>query len=217
MSKYCDECGQELQNKDLQLVVILDESGSMYSNREATISSVNEFIQSQNIADGETWVTLVKFADYSKVVLESAPIQQFEPLTVKTYVPNGCTALFDAIGDAVNKIRVKGKEKVMVVIMTDGEENASRKYTFKQIQDLVAKYRKSKWEFVFLGADIDSYAVGGSLNIATTVNWINTGSGVRNMSDVIGNYATSYRTTGMTVSSAALQADLDAKDSSATK
>lgn len=213
MSKYCGECGQELPNKDLHLVVILDESGSMDSIKESTISGVNEFINSQNLGlEAETWLTLVKFSDASTQMYENSRIAWFKKLNKLNYKPEGCTALFDAIGDAIKTTKVEKGAKVMVVIMTDGEENASRRYTFKQIQDLISKKRKDGWEFVFLGANIDSYAVGGSLNIGTTINWINTGVGVRNMSDVVGTYATSYRTTGQSVSSSSLQAELDAKD-----
>ena len=214
MKKYCENCGQEMPNKDLHLVVILDESGSMGSIWDSTISGINEFIQSQNIKDGKTWVTVTKFDTIFKRVYERADISQFRPFTKETYTPSGCTSLYDAIGDTLNRIR-KGTEKIMVVIMTDGEENSSHQHSFQSIRNLIEAKKTQGWEFTFLGANMDSYAVGGAMGINTTVNWRPTNVGMRGMTQSMAAYTTSYRTTGNVMSSSDLQNLVDNNENEA--
>lgn len=206
MSKYCPECGAKLENKDLHLVIVLDESGSMSSVWESTISGVNELLDSQKLSDARTLVSLTKFNTKVEKVWEKADIFAAGKISKEDYVPNGLTALYDAIGSAIKACeRDTFSGKVMMAIMTDGEENSSREYNFQSVRRLIEKKKEEGWDFVFLGANIDSYAVGGSLGVTTTVNYAASNTGVRAMANSLSAYTTQYRTTGTSMSSATLQ------------
>ncbi len=160
-----------------EIAVILDESGSMSSCKHDTIGGFNEFIKTQSKIEGDATVTFVKFSDYYKIINEGSPIEKVEKLNECTYTPTYSTALLDAVGRTINSIGTRlsklpeseRPEKVMIVIITDGYENASKEYSKTQIFDMVKHQReKYQWEFLFLGADIDSW--GGDIGIKTNVN-----------------------------------------------
>jgi len=207
-NKYCPECGAKLNSKDLHIVIILDESGSMDTIRDSTISAINEFIDSQRKQEGKTWVTLTKFDTEYQTLYEYTPIDKVAPLDKSTYKPDGCTALHDAIGTTINKLRYN-TTKTMVVVMTDGQENSSREYTLYTIKSLIDEMKTKSWDFVFMGANIDSYAIGGSYGIPTTINWTYSSSGVAAAACGIGTYATTLRNTDTSMSSSDLQDIID--------
>jgi hypothetical protein len=153
----------------LKIVIVLDESGSMGSIKDKMRSGVNEFIQGQQNqkADGTTF-TLVKFSDNVSTVVDNKPIDEVKTLTENDYIPTGSTALFDAVGLTIE--RFSEQPKVLMVIVTDGEENASRKYTKKQeITKLIAKYKdEKKWNFVYLSCDVDTFAQGQAMGYAAS-------------------------------------------------
>lgn len=160
-----------------EIVVVLDESGSMGSCKQDTIGGFNEFLDTQSKIEGEANFTFVKFSDYYKVVNEGSPIEHVAKLNENNYSPSFSTALLDAVGKTINSIGnrlAKTPEderpaKVIVTVITDGYENSSREFTKKQIFDMVKHQReKYDWEFLFLGADIDSW--GGEIGINTNVN-----------------------------------------------
>ena len=157
-----------------ELVFILDESGSMSSLTSDTIGGFNSLISKQKKEDGEAFVSTVFFSNSSKVVHDRVKIEDVPELTDREYVPSGSTALLDAVGDAVHHIRNIHKyarkedvpEKTLFVITTDGMENASRKYSHKDVKKLIEKMQKENgWEFVFLGANIDAAETAGSIGI----------------------------------------------------
>ena len=153
------------------LTLILDRSGSMASLADATVEGIHSFIAEQRKLPGEAFLSIYTFNDQLSTAVEYENIQ-----TVKTppYEPRGGTALLDAIGLVVNKIgqrlantpEAQRPEKVIVAIMTDGEENASKTYTKAQVQEMI-KHQEEKyaWEFLFLGANIDVVAVSASIGI----------------------------------------------------
>ena len=165
------------------IAVVLDESGSMMSCYDSTISGFNEFVQGQRAAEnaGDATLTLNKFdAPQIKTVYENLALSEVPALDRTNYQPNGGTNLLDCIGytiEQVNATLEKNKKKdrpgVIVLIMTDGEENQSRKYNNDQIKAMVAAAEKADWSFVFLGANIDAFSVGANfgMNVMNSVNY----------------------------------------------
>ncbi len=159
-----------------EIIMVLDESGSMGSCKSDTIGGVNEFLKNQKRIRGEVNVTLVKFSDYYHVINDAAPLDQIAYLDECNYTPSNTTALLDAVGKTINNTgkRLAGMpeenrpEKVIFVIITDGLENASKEFSRKEIFDMVSHQKqKYSWEFIFLGADIDAWGeeIGVSLNV----------------------------------------------------
>ena len=164
-------------NKNLtELVFILDRSGSMANLEEDTIGGFNSFIKKQKKEAGIATVTTVLFDDQFSVIYENADITKIKPLTQKEYYARGMTALFDAIGKTVNMVGNRHKfappeqipSKTMVVIITDGCENASREYNLHQIKAIIERQKeKYGWEFIFLGANIDAISTASDMGIST--------------------------------------------------
>jgi hypothetical protein len=152
--------------------VILDRSGSMKSVLESTIAGFNEFLQAQRqLADGgRALVSLTQFDDRYEVNFVGEPIENVPDLDTHSYVPRGRTALYDAIGRTIHSVEAWSrendwKERVLVLIVTDGQENASQEYSFQTVRELIERKEKEGWNFAYMGANQDSYAVGGALNI----------------------------------------------------
>lgn len=165
--------------KKSHVVFILDGSSSMYSHRDSTINGFNEFLATQ-VADSKrdeipTKASLYEFngRNVNRVFSKKA-IQSVEPLNTKTYDPSGMTNLLDAIGsvmvdvnDDLKKSRKRDRESVIICILTDGEENASRSYNNTQIKAMVEAAEGKDWSFMFLGANIDAFAVGSQWGMRT--------------------------------------------------
>ena len=148
-----------------EIVFILDESGSMSGLEKDTVGGFNSFIGRQRNVEGEALVSVVLFSGSSKVLYDRTELSKIETMTEKQYCPEGCTALLDAVGNAVNHIRTIHKyareedlpEKTVFVITTDGEENSSREFTYRKVKELIERQQKNcGWEFLFLGANIDA-------------------------------------------------------------
>ena len=163
------------------IAVVLDESGSMNVCRDTTIAGFNEFVQGQRTANaGEAFLTLNKFdAPHIKTVFADRPLSEVPTLYHSNYTPNGGTNLLDAIGYTINQVnealdqrKKKDRPGVIILIMTDGEENSSRKYNSEQIKAMVKAAEKADWSFVFLGANIDAFSVGATFGM-NTLNSVN--------------------------------------------
>ena len=152
--------------KDLtERVFILDKSGSMSGLESDTIGGFNSLIEKQKRETGDALVSTVLFSTASRVLHDRAKLADIAPMTAADYVPSGCTALLDAMGDAIRHISNVHKyareedvpEHTLFVITTDGLENASHRYTAEKIKEMIQE-RKEKhgWEFLFLGANIDA-------------------------------------------------------------
>ena len=144
---------------------ILDRSGSMAGLEADTIGGFNGMIERQKKEPGEALVSTVLFSDESHVIHDRTDLRKMEPLTDRQYRVGGCTALVDAMGDAIHHIANVHKyareedrpEHTIFVITTDGMENASRRYTLEEVRKMVEKEKKKYgWEFLFLGANIDA-------------------------------------------------------------
>jgi len=152
--------------------VILDRSGSMASVREPTIAGFNEFLhtQQQQHDGGRALMSLTQFDNCYEVNFVGESIENVPDLDTQSYVPRGSTALFDAIGRTIHELETwtqaqSWQERVLVLIVSDGQENASKEYTLAAVRALIEQKEKDGWNFAYMGANQDSYAVGGSLNI----------------------------------------------------
>jgi hypothetical protein len=164
-------------NKNLtEIAFILDRSGSMSRLAPAAISGFNHFLRDQQAAPGQARLTLVLFDDEYLVPADNVPVQEVVALNTDTYVPRNSTALLDAIGTTIermgtrlaNTLETDRPAKVIVAILTDGLENASEKFTWKQIAAMIRHQTdKYAWEFLFLGANQDAIATAAGLNIAS--------------------------------------------------
>ncbi len=151
------------KEKKLDVVFILDKSGSMGGQEENTISSFNEYLEKEKKNKYETNITTVLFSDTYKVIHDRVPVSKVKKLTNKEYYVGGCTALYDALGNTINEMNSKDTDKVLFIIITDGYENASREYHIDDIKKLIKKNKD--YEFIYIGADIDSYEAGSSIGI----------------------------------------------------
>ena len=148
-----------------ELVFILDRSGSMSGLEQDTIGGFNSMIRKQKQQAGAALVSTVLFNNHCQVLHDRVPLEQVQPMTEHEYYACGTTALLDAIGGAIKHIGMVHKyarpedrpEKTLFVITTDGLENASRKYTYDRVRQMI-EHEKNKygWEFLFLGANIDA-------------------------------------------------------------
>lgn len=158
-----------------ELAFILDKSGSMAGLEADTIGGYNSMLGKQKAIEGECRITTVLFDNNYALLHDRIDIRAVSPITEKEYQVGGTTALLDAIGRTIHKIGNAQKhtadedraEKVMVVIITDGEENASREYSAERIKKLI-EYQKTRygWEFIFLGANIDAVDTAGRFGIS---------------------------------------------------
>ncbi len=158
-----------------EIVFILDRSGSMRGLEADTIGGYNSFLERQKKEDGEALVSTVLFDDYTEVIHDRVNIQKVEPITDKEYYVRGCTALLDAVGGAIHHIGNIHKyareedrpEKTIIVITTDGMENASRYYNYDKVRRMVERQKEEfGWEFLFLGANMDAIAAAGRFGIS---------------------------------------------------
>lgn len=140
-----------------KIYVILDKSGSMEECRNDTIEGFNSFVKKQREDNsGEVLLSLIQFDNKYEINYENRNINDVEDLNLETFQPNGTTALFDAIGRTINEIQQWIGEKIIVVIITDGEENSSVKYGKNEVNEMISERKSKGWEFVFLGANQDA-------------------------------------------------------------
>ena len=151
------------KKKELDVIFIIDKSGSMSGSEDNTISSFNEYLEREKKNKYDTYISTILFNDKYEYLHDKVLINDVNKLTREDYKVGGCTALYDAIGNAINNVDKKKTDKVMFIIITDGYENASREYSNNKIKKMIKSH--SDWEFIFIGADIDSYSVGDSIGI----------------------------------------------------
>ena len=156
-----------------ELIFILDRSGSMAGLESDTIGGFNATITDQKTIDGETRVTTILFDNFFEVLHDRINLQDISLLTNTDYFVRGSTALYDAIALGIHKIENVQKQtkpegradKVIMVITTDGYENASRETNAAMLHKMIDDCKKEGWEFLFLGADIDAQAAAGAIGI----------------------------------------------------
>lgn len=182
----------------LHICFVLDESGSMYGSINDVIGGFQKLIDEQKqIEDGECIVSVYRFANTVKSDFIGKSVKEVQPLE---YNPGGCTAMNDGIGTAIDEIGLwlsdmdesERPSKNLIVIMTDGAENASKEYTLKDVQDRI-KHQEEKynWSFVYMGTDLNSLEDANTLGIR--LSSVSARNNVVNNYNHINSYATCYR------------------------
>ena len=172
-------------------LVILDASGSMESIYNQALTGTNETIQTIRMGQKDhpelqQCLTLASFnsgKDYLKVKYSVAPIDEVKEITREDYVAQGCTALYDAMGEMISELKRKmtDEDRVLVTVITDGYENSSTHWSGPQIKSLIEELRQTGWTFTYIGANQDVEAVAGSMGIRNTLAFEETEEGTRTM------------------------------------
>jgi len=187
-----------------ELVFILDRSGSMSGLEGDTIGGFNSMIQRQKKEAGEAVVSTVLFDNECTVIHDRLPLGDVPPMTEEQYFTRGCTALLDAVGGAIRHIgnihkyarREDVPEKTLFVITTDGMENASRRYSYDKVKQMIGRQKeKYGWEFLFLGANIDAISAAEGIGIRRdrAVRYVADEAGMRLNYRVVGDTICSMR------------------------
>ncbi len=164
-----------MKEDSTDITVVLDRSGSMQIVRDDTIGGFNSFLADQKSQPGEATFTLVQFDNEYEVVHAGKKIADVPELTASTFVPRGSTALLDAIGRAINETGKRLADlpehdrpaRVAFVVVTDGEENASKEFTRERVFEQITHQReKYNWQFIFLGANQDAIKAATDMGMA---------------------------------------------------
>ena len=191
-------------NKNLtEVVFILDASGSMYDLTKDTIGGFNSMLAEQKKKDEEVLISTVLFNNNSKVIYDRVPLKDVPDMTEKDYIASGCTALIDAMGDAIHHISTVHKyireedvpHSTLFIITTDGMENASHKYTSDEVKKMVSEKKEKGWEFAFLGANIDAVetAKGYGIDEDMSVTYLSDKAGTKHSFGAINKLMTMAR------------------------
>lgn len=209
-----------------EIVFILDRSGSMMDLTEDTIGGFNSFVEKQKNEPGEALLTTILFDDQYDILHNGMNLKEVQPLTRDHYWARGMTAMYDAIGKAINEVGQRLSEtpeqyrpgKVIFVITTDGMENASREFTQAKVKEMIQhQTEKYNWDFIFLGANIDSVQTAKNIGIRAdyAADYVYNEIGVSSMYCAVDAAVSSARSTG-TVSATWADALSTAEDDIAT-
>jgi len=188
----------------VEIVCILDKSGSMSSVKDDAIGGFNTFLEEQKKLPGKANMSLILFNHEYEEIFSGKDIQKVLSLENKNYIPFGTTALLDAVGRTIDDVgrrlsntnEKERPEKVIVVIMTDGQENASKDYKRDKISEMVKhQQEKYRWEFIFLAANIDAFSEANSLSILLSNTYSYTGDsfGTQSAYDTMTSSVSDYR------------------------
>ena len=187
------------------ITVLLDKSGSMWSLASDTIGGFNQFLKDQKAAPGEALLTLCTFSTDYDIIHDCKLLTDIPDLDDQSYVPNGGTALLDAMGNTIEAVGLKLADmpederpsKIIFLIITDGQENASKTFKSNKIKEMVQhQNEKYNWEFVFMGSNIDSIAEGTAIGISmhNTMSYSATSCGTKGLYQDVSKSMTRYRT-----------------------
>lgn len=195
--------GRRQEERSILINFVLDKSGSMDVIRAATISGFNEFLGDQQREGGNARMTLTLFDTHLTPLATAVPIREIAPLDLSTFEPGGMTALYDAIGHTMtvtDDFYAEHKpDQVLFVIMTDGAENASREFDRARIFTMIEDRQKlANYEFLYLGANQDSYMVGHELGLRDghTLDYAHTEAGARRTMQRVSHNVRAYRRQG---------------------
>jgi hypothetical protein len=193
-----------MQPDSTHITVILDRTGSMQSIRDDTIGGFNAFLNAQQREPGRATLTLVQFdsQDPYEVIHHFRPIAEIPDLTRETFVPRASTPLLDAIGRGINDLdatlakqpEANRPARIVIAIVTDGQENASREFDQATIKQMIREKQAADWQFVFLSADLGaiSEAIAGGVKASSAMAFDKTAKGAAAawgaVSDQIANY-----------------------------
>lgn len=197
----------KMTNENLtEIVFILDRSGSMGGMEEDTIGGFNSMLEKQKALDGSAFLTTILFDNRMEMLHDRLPLEEVKPITREEYWVRGSTALLDAVGEAIKHIKTIHKyardedrpSKTIFCITTDGMENASTRYNYRDVKRLIEQQKELGWEFLFLGADIDSAAVADRMGIdrSRAANYRKDSRGSGLMYDAFAGAVTAMRESG---------------------
>lgn len=155
-------------------ILILDESGSMEEIKRDMIDGVNKLIHSQKAEAPDSVFTLLKFNCVLTYVMTRKPIAEVKELTTNDYNPAETTALYDAVGECIT--RFTEDKRVCLVIVTDGMENQSQKFSQTVVKDLISKKTTEGWNVLYLSADLNTFKQGENMGIQSTPRGMRTAS-----------------------------------------
>lgn len=210
-----------MENKLTEIVFVIDKSGSMQPLIDDTIGGFNGFVEKQKAIEGNAELTVVLFSSDSKTLYSGVDIREVPLMDRETYTVGGMTALLDAVGETIELVQdrhdglpaAEKPGKVLFVIITDGCENSSRKYSKKQISTMIKHQTGGHgWEFIYLGADMESVNEMKGMGVQTGTAYSAMASTL-DAYDCVSKSAASYRVTGSVdaVCFDTLTADLSAK------
>lgn len=193
----------ETTNQLTEIICILDRSGSMDSIISDMLGGFNTFLEEQKKVEGDCKITIVTFDHEFQTLYDNVDIKTINPITPVEWMPRGSTALHDAVGRTIKSVEARHAlstikpDKVLVCVVTDGYENASREYTADAIKTLINKKEEEKWAFVYLAANQDAFAVGNTMGFkgGNTINFAASSAGAQYMNTKFKNVATYYRST----------------------
>jgi Mg-chelatase subunit ChlD len=195
------------QPERVHIWFLIDRSGSMSPLRSAVVDGFREFVSGQRakVAESDALLTLVQFDgdDPYDPLLEACPLAEVPDDAADGFAPRGMTPLYDALGDLISTAEDRqlhlvadgeAPEDEIIVVFTDGAENASTRWSQRQVLDRIAKRRADGWTFVFLGANQDSYGVARDLGLAhgSTSNYQASSSGTLGAFASVSRSASSY-------------------------
>lgn len=189
-----------MKKKRTELVFILDKSGSMSGLETDSIGGYNSMLAQQRALTHDCLITTVLFDNECLLLHDRLKLTKVKDLTHKDYLVGGSTALLDAIGQTIQHMsQVKDARNVLFVIITDGQENASRQFTVQTVKRLLEQQKEAKgWEFIFLGANIDAVETASRIGISPdhAADFLSDSEGTQLNYQVIADTITTYRTSG---------------------
>ena len=189
-----------MKKKRTELVFILDKSGSMSGLETDSIGGYNSMLAQQRALTDDCLITTVLFDNECLLLHDRLKLTKVKDMTHKDYLVGGSTALLDAIGQTIQHMsQVKDARNVLFVIITDGQENASRQFTVQTVKRLLEQQKEAKgWEFIFLGANIDAVETASRMGILPdhAADFLSDSEGTQLNYQVIADTITTYRTSG---------------------
>lgn len=184
-----------------EIICVIDKSGSMNSIKSDAIGGFNQFLKEQKEIEDDTNITLNLFDSNFKPVYSSLPINESYELNNDNYRPSSMTALYDAIGLSIDNALERFEnqdekpDRVLMVILTDGEENRSTEYTKERVFEMIDDRSNNDWEFIFLAANQDAMKTASSLNIkkGNSMNFAASSAGMKDVYTQMSSSIKSYR------------------------
>jgi hypothetical protein len=184
-------------------LIILDESGSMNSIKKTILNGFNELINSvksieKEFPEQEHYISIISFnsKNENNVIHFTSPVSKIETIDDKNYNPESSTPLFDAMGFSILKLKNflsdKNNYSVLVTILTDGEENASKEYSLTSIKRIIEELKSENWTFTYIGSDHDIDKTTMDLNIKNKIRFDKNGRGIKNMFEIETNSRIKY-------------------------
>ena len=184
-------------------LIILDESGSMNSIKKTILNGFNELINSvksieKEFPEHEHYISIISFnsKNENNVIHFNEPVSKIETIDDKNYNPESSTPLFDAMGFSILKLKNflsdKNNYSVLVTILTDGEENASKEYSLTSIKRIIEELKSENWTFTYIGTDHDIDKTTMDLNIKNKIRFDKNGRGIKNMFEIETNSRIKY-------------------------